>query len=211
MVAACRALFRCTWNCLLFDVVTFSALYSWTSIAARILWIFCSSKWWDSLANSSSTWAFPDFDIFKSREAHCCVWNHFTASSTSARNWSKWFCSLTSTENSHNARTTSFARSSEAVTATDYPASSEQSTSGAEFTASVLFMLRISFPSQELLFIKSDGVEKHWRPGYWGTDVNWFSNWSLTFQGFRYLRSQCNKSFTKPRSSWCNSSCCQKR
>jgi len=41
-VAACRARFRRTWNCISFDVVTFSAPYTWTSIAAQSVWICCS-------------------------------------------------------------------------------------------------------------------------------------------------------------------------
>jgi len=69
MLTARRALSTRTWNYFCFDVVTFSAPYSWTSIAARIVWIFCSWNWWDALANSSSTLAFADFDIFWSRKA----------------------------------------------------------------------------------------------------------------------------------------------
>jgi len=69
VVAACRTLFRLTWNFLHFDVVTFSAPFTWSSIVARVLWIFCSRNWWNSLANSSSTSAIADFDIFCSRKA----------------------------------------------------------------------------------------------------------------------------------------------
>jgi len=68
LVAACWALFSHTWNCLHFDVVTFSAPYTWTSIAARIIRISCSRNWWDSVANCSSTLAFTDFVIFCSRK-----------------------------------------------------------------------------------------------------------------------------------------------
>jgi len=211
MVAVCWALFRRTWNCLCFGVVIFSALYSWTSIAARILWIFCSRKWWDSLGNWSSTVAFADFDIFWSRKAPFLLSNRFSASSSAARDRSEWFCWLTSRENSHNTRTAPITISSEAVSAAVFPASWEQSRIGAQFTASVLIMRRNCFPCQEPLFIESNGSGKCWRPGYHGTDVNRLSNWSLIFLAFRYLSSQCNKSLTKPRSSWCNSSGCQRR
>jgi len=208
MVATRQTLFRCAWNWVLFDVVTFSVPYSWTSIAAPILRIFCSHKWWDSLANSSSTLAFTDFDIFWSRKAPFFLYNRFSASSSAARVRSEWFCWLTSRENSHNARTAPITISSEADSAAVFLASWEQSRIGAQFTASVLIMPRISFPCQELLVIESNGLEKRLRPRYRGTDVNWLSNWSLTFLAFRYLSSQCNKSLTKPRSSWCNSSGC---
>ena len=78
-------------------------------------------------------------------------------------------------------------------------------------TASVLIMHQICFPSQELLFIQSNRLWKHWRPRYCGTDVNQLSNWFFTFLAFRYLSCQRNKSLTKPKSSWCNSSGCQRR
>jgi len=105
MIAACQALFRCTWNCLRFEFVTFSTPYSWPFIAARIWWILFSRNWWDSLANISSTLAFADFDIVWSRKAPCFLKNHFSTSSSAARDRSEWFCWLTSRENSHNART----------------------------------------------------------------------------------------------------------
>jgi len=211
MVAACRGLFRRTWNCLHLDVVTFSAPYSWTSIAARILWIICSPKWWDSLANGSSILAFADFDIFWSRMAPYFLCNCFCASSSAARDRSEWFCWLTSWENSHNTRIAPITILTEAVSTALFPASWEQARIGAQFTTSGLIMPRISFPCQEQLFIESNGLEKSWRPGYRGTDVNWLSNWSLRLLALRFLSSQCNKSLTKPRSSWCNSSGCQSR
>jgi hypothetical protein len=85
----------------------------------------------------------------------------------------------------------------------------EQSRIGVQYTASVLIMPRITSPCQELLFIELNGYGKCWRCGYRGTDVYQLSNWSLTFLAFRYLCSQCNKSLTKPKSSWYNSSGCQ--
>jgi len=48
----------------------------------------------------------------------------------------------------------------------------EQSSGGEQFTASVMIMPLISVPSQELLFIEFNGFEKHWRPGYCGTNGN---------------------------------------
>ena len=211
MVAACRARFRRTWNCLYFDVGSFSAPYSWTSIAARILLIFCSCKRSDSLANSSSTLAFADFDMFSSRKASIFLKNRFSASSSAVRDRSEWFCWLTWRENSHNAHTAPITISSEAVSAIVFPPSWEQSRIEAQFTASVRIMPRISFHCQEPHFIESSGLEKCWSPGYRGTDVNRLSNWYLRFLAFRYLSSQCNKSLTKPKSSWCNSSRCQRR
>jgi len=123
MVAACWAVFRRTWNCLRFDVLTFTAPYSWICISAWILWIFRSRKWWDSFADSSSTLAFTDFDIFWPRKAPFILWNQFSGSSGAVRDRSKWFCWLTSRENSHDARTAPITISSEAVSATVFPAS----------------------------------------------------------------------------------------
>jgi hypothetical protein len=68
LVVACRALFKCTWNCLRFDIVTFWARYTRTSIAARIVCMYCSHNRCDSIANSSFTLAFADFDIVSSRK-----------------------------------------------------------------------------------------------------------------------------------------------
>jgi hypothetical protein len=82
MVGASRALLLCTGNFLHFDAVTFSDLYTWSCIAALILWIFCSHNWWDSHANCPSTLTFTDFDAFSSRipplvlyiaSVHCAV------------------------------------------------------------------------------------------------------------------------------------------
>jgi len=211
MVASGRTQFRHTWNCLHFDVVTFSASYSWTSIAAWILWIVCSHHLWDSLANWFATLAFAVFGIFCSRKALFLLKNRFSASCSAVRDRLEWFCWLTSRENSHNTRTSPITISSEAISATVFPPSWEQSRIGAQFTASVLIMPQMSFPCQEPLLIESNGVEKRWKPGYRGTNVNRLSNWALTFLAFRYLSSQCNKSLTKPRSSWWNSSGCQRQ
>ena len=92
--------------------VTFPALYTQTSIAAQILWIFCAHNWWDSLANCFSTLAFTDFDIFCFRNAPFGLQNCFSALSSAVRDRSEWFCWLTSRENSHNARTTQITISS---------------------------------------------------------------------------------------------------
>jgi len=211
MVAHCLALFRRTWNCHGFDVVTIAAPYSWTSIAAPILWNFCSHNSWDSLANSSSTLAIADFNIFSSWKAPFALQNLFSAPSSVARDRSEWFRWLTSRENSHNAHTAPILNSSEAVSTAVFQACWQQSRIGAQFTASVLIMPQLSFPGQELIFNESNGVKKRWRPGYRGTDGIRLSNWSLTFPAFRYLSSQCTKSLTKPRSSWCNSSGCQRQ
>jgi len=211
MVAPGRALFRRSRRCHRSDVATFSAPYSWSSIAARILWIICTRKWSDSLANGSGTVAFADIDIVCSRMAPFFLWNPFRVSSSAARDRSEWFCWLTRGENSHNACTAPITISSEAVSAALFPAFWERSWIGAQCTASVLIMPQISFPWQEPLFIESNGFERRWRPGYRGTDVNRLSNWSFTSLAFRYLSSQCNKPSTKPRSSWCISSGCQRR
>jgi len=205
-VAACWAPFRHVWNCLCFDIVTFSALYSWTWSAAQIIWIFCSCNRWDPLANSSSTLAIADFNIFWSSKAPFFLWNRFSALSRAVRGSAEWFCWLTSGKNSHNAHTAPITISSEAVSTLDFPASWELSSIVVQFTASVLLMLLICFPCQESLFIKSNGLEKRWRPRYGGTDVKRLPNWTLTYLALRYLSSQCNKSLTKPKSSWCNSS-----
>ena len=209
LVATCWALVRRTWNCLRFNVVTFSATYTWTSIAAHSLWILCSRKWWDLLANIIFTLAFADFNIFWSQKASFCLLNRISTLSSAVRNWSEWFCWLTSRENSPNARSVPITIFSEAVTVGVLPSSYEQSGIGTQLTDSVLNMRRICLPYQELLFIESNDLEKRWRPRYRGTDVNRLSNWSLTFLAFWYLSSQCNKSLTRPKSNWCISSGCQ--
>jgi len=142
--AACCTLFRRTWNCLHFDVVTFSALYTRTSIAAQILWMFCACNWWKSLVNSSFTLAFADFDIFWSWKALFFMSTHFCASSSAVRDRFEWFCWLTSRENSHNACTAPNTISSKAVSAGVLLSSLEQSRIGAQFTASDLIMPRIA-------------------------------------------------------------------
>jgi hypothetical protein len=65
--------------------------------------------------------------------------------------------------------------SSEAVSAGDF-LSSLESRFGAKFTPRILIMPRISLPSQKMLFFELNGLEKRWRPGYRGTDVNRLSN-----------------------------------
>jgi len=69
LVAACWTPFGPTCNWLYFDVVTLSAMYSWTSIEGRIVWILCSRNWLDSLANCPFTLGFADFVIFLSQMA----------------------------------------------------------------------------------------------------------------------------------------------
>ena len=211
MAAACQAQFRRTWKCLHFVILIFSAPNTWSSITVQILWIFCCRNWWNSQANCSSTLAFADFDIFSSRNAPFFLYNRFSALSSAVRDRSEWLCWLTSRENSHDAHTAPITISSEAVSATAFPSSLEQSRIGAQFTASVLIMPRISFPFQELLFSEWNGIEKRWRPGYHGTHVNRLFNWSSIFLALRYLSSLWNMSLNKPKSSWCNSSGCQRQ
>jgi len=209
LVGACWALFRRTWNCLRFVVETFSAPYTCTSISAQILWIFCCRNWWDSPVNSSASLAIADFDIFCSRIAPFFLYTRLSSSSSAVRDTSQWFCWLTSRENSHKAHPAPITISSEAVSAAVFLSSLEQSRIGAKFNASVLIMSQIVFPRQEVLFIESNGLKKRWRPGYRGTNVIRLSSWTLTYLAFRYFSSQCNKSLTKPKSSWCNTWGCQ--
>jgi len=190
-------------------LVTFSALYTSSYIPAQIVESFCSCNWWDSIANCSSTLAFTDFDIFWCWKVPFFMETQFSASSSTVRDRSELFCWLTIRENSHNARTPPITISSEAVSAAVFPSSSKQSRIGAQSTDNVLIMPQICLPCQQLLFIESNSVEKPWRPGSRGTDVNQFSNQSLIFLTFRYLSNQCNKSLTKPTSSWWNWSGCQ--
>jgi hypothetical protein len=82
---------------------------------------------------------------------------------------------MTSRENSHNALTAPVTISSEAVSATVFPASWELSRIGAQFTASVLIMPWTSFLCQEPFLIASKGLGKRWRPGYRGNVVNQLS------------------------------------
>jgi len=64
VIVTCWALFGHTWNCLHFDVEQFSAPYKMAHIALRMVYIFCSRNWLDSIANTSFTATFTDFDIF---------------------------------------------------------------------------------------------------------------------------------------------------
>jgi len=209
LVGPRQALFRRTWNCLHFDIVTFTAPYTRTSIAVWIVWIFCSRDWWDSIAKCSFTLAFADIDIFWSWQATFFFWNPFSASSSAVRDRSVWCCWLPSRENSHNAPFDPITISSEAVSTGVFRSSLQQSRIGVQFIASVLIMPWFSSPCQELHFVESSRLEKDWSAGYRGNDVYQLSNWSLTFLAFRYLSSQCNKFLTKLKSSWCNSSGCE--
>lgn len=74
LVATCQALFRHSSNCLQFVVISISALYTWTTIAAKIVLIFCSCYSWHSLANGSFSLAFTDFIIF-ALEKQPSAWN----------------------------------------------------------------------------------------------------------------------------------------
>jgi hypothetical protein len=168
----CQALFRHPWNSFCFVVVTFSVQYTWTSIAAWIEWMICSRNRWDSLASSSSTWAFTDLDIFCSVNAPFFLLNRFIASFSAVRNRSEWFCWLTSREKSHHARTAPITISSEAVSVNLFPSALRLSTIGAYFTVSDLIMPRISLPCPGLHFTEWNGVEKCWRPRHRGIDVN---------------------------------------
>jgi len=208
-IAACWTLFRCTQNFLCPGIVTFSAPYTWPCIAAQVWWIICSRNWWSSLANSSSTLNFGEFDIFYSPKAPISFHNPFCVWPSAVRDRSEWFCGLTSGEKIHYACIAPITIASEADSAADFQSSLEKSRIRAQFTSSLLMMPRISSPCQELLVIESNDLGNHCRGEYHGTDVNRVSNSSLTFLAFRYLSSQCNKAWTKPKSSWCDSSSCQ--
>jgi len=151
MVAACRALIRHTCNCLHFDIVTISTAHTWTWIGQWILRIIGSRNWWDALANSSPSMSFTDFDTFCSWQSPSSLEYHISASSSAVRDGSEWFCWLTRRENSHNAHTTPITISLQTVSSTVSLACNEQSRSCVQFTASVLIMPWISFPSQETL------------------------------------------------------------
>jgi len=171
----------------------------------------CSHNWWDSVANRSSSLAFADFGIFSSRII-CFFWyDRLSASSCASRDRSERCCWLRSREDWHIIHTASITIWSEAFCPAVFPPSLEQSRIGAKFTASVLIIPRISLPCQVHLCNESMGSEKCWRPGYCGTDVNRLSTWSFKFLASRYLSSQRNKSWTQPRSSWCNWSGCERR
>jgi len=211
IVAACRELLRRTWYCVRFVVVIFSALSTWTSIAVRILAIFCTRNWWDSFANWSSTIAIAEFDIFCFRKAPCFLYNWFSAWSSAVRDWWEWFCWLTSRDNSYDPRIAPVTIPSEVVCATDLPLPFKQKRIGAQFTAIVQIIPRISIACQELLLTESNSPEKHWRLRNLGTYVNQMLDWSFTFLAFWYWSSQCNQPLSKLNSSWCNSSGCQRR
>jgi len=117
MVGACWALIRRTSNSLRLVVVTVSAMYTRTPIAAWILWIFCLCNWLHSLANCSCTVVFTRFHIFYSRKVPFVWQNPFSALCSAVRDRSKWFCWLTSWENEHNDRTAPITISSEDVSA----------------------------------------------------------------------------------------------
>jgi len=136
VVAACLALFRRTWNCLHFDVVTISAPYTRTSIAAQIIEIYCSCNWWDSITNCSFTLVFAHFDIFWSLTTPVFLSNPSSVSSSTMRDKSEWFCSLTRRENSHNTHTTPITISSEAVSAGGFLLSLEKSRIAVQFSLS---------------------------------------------------------------------------
>jgi len=152
VVAAYRALFRRTWNCLRFVVETIPAPHTRASIAAQTLWNFCSCSWWDPVANRSPTLDFADFDIFCSPKL-CFFWcNPLSALSIAVMDRSEWVSRLTSRENSHNARPAPTAISSEAVSAAAFLSSLEQTRIGAQLTASVLIISLILLPCQVPLF-----------------------------------------------------------
>jgi hypothetical protein len=113
---------------------------------------------------------------------------------------------LTCREDSPNACTAPITMSAEAVSSAVFLSCLEQSHNGVQFTASVLIMCWISTLCSELLVAKFNGLHKHWRCGYSGTNVNQLSYWFLTFPTFRYFSCQSNKSLTKSKSSWCNAS-----
>jgi len=132
--------------------------------------------------------------------------NCFSTTSSALRDRLEWLCWLTSREKSHNTHTAPITMSSEAVSATLFPSTLEQTSSGVQSAESILIMPQISCPYQLTLFGELNGLEKCWRAGYCGTNVNPLPKWSLTFLTFRNLCSKCNKSLIKTKSSWGNSS-----
>jgi hypothetical protein len=148
VVATCQAIFRSTWNRLHFVVETISAPYRRASIAAQILWIFCSHNRWNFLANRSSTWAFADFDSFFSRTIPF-FWEHCSSASSSAlRDRSEWFCWLTSRENWHNAQTAPITISSKTVLAAVFRSSLELNESARTLLPVVWSFLRSLYLAQ---------------------------------------------------------------
>jgi hypothetical protein len=143
VVAACQTLIRRTWNCLHFVQKTISAPSTMAYIAGRILWIICSHHRLFSVAHRSSTVAFAEFDIFYSGKMPLFRWNRFSASSSALRDRFEWFCWLTSSENSHNARTAPITNSSEADSAAAFQSHVKQTGIEAQFTASVPIIRRI--------------------------------------------------------------------
>jgi len=192
IVAACRSLFRQTRNYITLVAKTFSASYTRTSIGVWILRNFCARNGRDSSGNFSSTLAFANFDIVCLWKLPIFIMNHSSPTSGASTDISVWFSWQTHEENSQNARTALITISSEAVSTAVFPSSLDQTRIGVQFTASVLTILHVSIPCQVPLFNESNGLEKHWRPGYGGTNVNQLSNWSLTFQHFRYLSCHCS-------------------
>jgi len=63
-----------------------------------------------------------------------------------------------------------------AISAAPFPSSFSQVKSKVQFTATVLIMAGICFPSLELLLDEPKGYEKHWRAGYCSSDANQLSN-----------------------------------
>jgi len=114
----------------------------------------------------------------------------FRALSSTLRDKSKWVCWLTGRENEDNSCTASNTIASEAISATDFPSSLEQSGNVAKCTASVFTMCRISIPNWELLRNKFIRWDKCCKPWYRGSDVNLLSKYSFIFFPFRYLSSQ---------------------
>jgi len=109
------------------------------------------------------------------------------------------------------ASTATITISSEALCVTVFQLSFEEKSFAVQFIPSILIMLLISVASQQPLFNKSNGFEMYWRPGYQGTNVNWFPKWCFACLALEYISSQFEQFLAKPKSSWCNISDCQSR
>jgi len=158
-IHTCHTVVRCTKNFLRFDVVTFSAPYTWTSIEAQIIGIIWSCNSCYSLANCLSTLAFADFEIFCTQKALFFLQNRFSASSSAVRDRSEWFCWLTSVENVHDSRTAPITISSEAASIAVFLSLLELSRIDVQCTAGILILPLITFRCQEMLVNESNGLE----------------------------------------------------
>jgi len=209
LLLASQALFKCSCHCLRVVAVTVLTPYTFTSIAAHNIGIICNLSWWDSVANCLCTLASMDINISCYQKPFDSGNNPLSVFSGSLRDWSKWFCWVTSRETLQNSHTAPMTMISETMSASVVSPFLGQTSLGVLFTSSVVIIPWISFACLELLCNKSSCLEKRCRPWYQGTYVNQLSNWSLMSLTFTNFSRQFNMSFTNPRSSWYNSSGCQ--